>query len=246
MRKAYLVEICLATALVLTLAVKVATGFARRNDTIEARWHIQAGIALEGVGFEIDGFLRDRDLPLLSVHKAGCVMLIANVSPLGWHRDVLSKIVRPNEQLFFVYRGTIFQAQPVWRTAAHYHWDRLRSYVGVADRDDSVLGIIAARSCGAIGSDEFGVSLPGASREDIEKVAERIRHSAADVRFEVGGSDWPLSVSVGVVLFETEIDLDDLLRAASQQMQVAKNEGRNRIEYTELRHGPSPSRPALH
>lgn len=150
MRKANLVEICLATALVLTLAVKVATGFTRNNDTTEAQWQSQVGIALADIGFEVAGYLQDRDPPLLSVHKAGCAMLIANVSPLGWHRDVLSKIVRSNEQLFFVYQGTIFQVQPVWRTSAHYHWDRLRSYVGLADRDELVLGIIAARSCGAM------------------------------------------------------------------------------------------------
>jgi hypothetical protein len=87
---------------------------------------------------------------LFSVHKAGCAMLIANVSPLGWHRDVLSKIVRGNEQLFFVYGGTIFHVQPVWRTSAHYHWDRLRSYVGSADRAVLVLGVIATRSCRAM------------------------------------------------------------------------------------------------
>jgi diguanylate cyclase (GGDEF)-like protein len=99
---------------------------------------------------------------------------------------------------------------------------------------------------GRIGGDEFGVFLPGATRDDAEKVAERIRHSVAEIRFEAGGSKWPLSVSVGVVLFETEIGFDALLQAAGEQTQVAKKGGRNRIEFTQLRHGPSPSRPALH
>ena len=99
---------------------------------------------------------------------------------------------------------------------------------------------------GRIGGDEFGVFLPGATRENAEKVAERIRRTVAEVRFEPGATHWPLSVSVGAVLFETEIGLDDLLREADQQMRVAKQGGGNRIEYTQLRQGSLPSRPALH
>ena len=99
---------------------------------------------------------------------------------------------------------------------------------------------------GRIGGDEFGVFLPGATLDNAEKVAERIRRGVAEARFEPGATHWPLSVSVGVVLFETEIDLDDLLRAGDRQMRVAKQGGGNRIEYTHLRAGPSPSRPAIH
>jgi diguanylate cyclase (GGDEF)-like protein len=133
------------------------------------------------------------------------------------------------------------------------HLNRLNERIGHR-AGDQALRVLAGKIrasvrsgdlVGRIGGDEFGVFLPGASREDAEKVAERIRHSAAEARFEAGGSDWPLSVSVGVVLFEAEIDLDDLLRAAGEQMQVAKKAGRNRVEYTQIRRGPS-SRPALH
>jgi diguanylate cyclase len=99
---------------------------------------------------------------------------------------------------------------------------------------------------GRIGGDEFGVFLPGATRENAEKVAERIRNAVVEARFEPGAMHWPLSVSVGAVLFETEIDLDDLLREADHQMRVAKQGGGNRIEYTQIRDGPSPSRPSLH
>ena len=99
---------------------------------------------------------------------------------------------------------------------------------------------------GRIGGDEFGVFLPGATRENAERVAERIRHAVFEARFEPSATRWPLSVSVGAVLFETEIDLDDLLKAADHQMRVAKEGGGNRIEYTQLRQGASPSGPSLH
>ena len=134
------------------------------------------------------------------------------------------------------------------------HLRRLNEGIGRRAGDDALSTIAKiirelVRSgdlVGRIGGDEFGVFLPGATRENAEKVAERIRHTVAEVRFEPGATHWPLSVSVGAVLFETEIDLDDLLREADQQMRVAKQEGGNRIEYTQLRQGYSPSRPSLH
>lgn len=99
---------------------------------------------------------------------------------------------------------------------------------------------------GRTGGDEFGVFLPGATRENAETVAERIRRAVVDAVFESEGANWPLSVSVGAVLFEKEIDFDNLLRAASQQVQAAKEKGRNRIEYTQLHYDVSSSRPSLH
>jgi diguanylate cyclase len=134
------------------------------------------------------------------------------------------------------------------------HLSRLNERIGHSAGDQAlrvIAGVIRASVrrgdlVGRIGGDEFGVFLPGATRENAETVAERIRHAVTEVRFETDGSNWPLSVSVGAVLFEAEIDFDDLLRAAGHQVQVAKERGRNRIEYTQLRHGPPPSRPSLH
>jgi diguanylate cyclase len=99
---------------------------------------------------------------------------------------------------------------------------------------------------GRIGGDEFAVFLPGATRENAEKIAERIRNTVVEVAFKPGGTLWPLSVSVGAVLFEAEIQLDDLLRVADRQMREAKEKGGNRIEYTQFRQDPSQSRPSLH
>jgi diguanylate cyclase (GGDEF)-like protein len=101
---------------------------------------------------------------------------------------------------------------------------------------------------GRIGGDEFSVYLPGASKANAEKVAERIRNAVAEASFEpvAGGLNWPLTVSVGAVLFDTDATADELLLTADRQMQAAKEKGRNRIEYIHLRQGSSPSRPSLH
>jgi diguanylate cyclase len=136
------------------------------------------------------------------------------------------------------------------------HLRRLNEHAGYGAGNQAlsvIAGIIRAsvRSgdlVGRIGGDEFAVYLPGATKANAERVAERIRYAVSEVSFEpvTGGSHWPLTVSVGAVLFETEATADDLLVAADHQMQTAKENGRNRIEYTQLRHGSSPSHPSLH
>ncbi|GAA4111758.1 GGDEF domain-containing protein [Aminobacter aganoensis] len=134
------------------------------------------------------------------------------------------------------------------------HLKRINEHIGYSAGNQAIsviAGIIRStvRSgdlVGRIGGDEFGVYLPGASKENAEKVAERIRHAVSEVLFEPSGSNWPLTVSVGAVLFETEATADDLLVAAEHQIQIAKEKGRNRIESTRLSDGRWPSRPSLH
>jgi hypothetical protein len=147
MRKIRLVELCLFAGLAVSLGIKVAPVGAAIRDQVS--WDVQTAAAFEKRGFSIKGIVPDRDPPMLSVHKPGCDMQIAEVSPLGWHRDLLANIVRPDEHLLFVYQGAVFETQPVWRTSTGYHWNRLRSYVGCSDEDGFVLGIIASENCRA-------------------------------------------------------------------------------------------------
>lgn len=91
---------------------------------------------------------------------------------------------------------------------------------------------------GRIGGEEFGIFLPGTSRENAERVAERIRGTVSDTILEPGGRKMPLSVSVGAVMFEDQVEFDDLFRHADDRLSEAKARGRNRIEFTELSDQP--------
>ncbi len=82
---------------------------------------------------------------------------------------------------------------------------------------------------GRIGGEEFGVFLPGASREQAEAIAERIRVSVADAPFTPEGAPHRLSVSVGGAVFERALPFADLFRLADQQLYAAKQRGRNRV-----------------
>lgn len=106
------------------------------------------------------------------------------------------------------------------------------------DRGDEALVTIASSIkamlrgpdlVGRLGGEEFGVFLPGATRDQAEIVAERIRRSVHDAPFEPEGAVHRLSVSVGGAVFDHELPFADLFRLADQQLYAAKQHGRNRV-----------------
>jgi diguanylate cyclase len=115
------------------------------------------------------------------------------------------------------------------------------------DRGDEAL-ITIARSIksmlrapdlvGRLGGEEFGVFLPGATTEQAENVAERIRKTVNDAEFLPAGAPHLLSVSVGGAVFEKELPFAELFRLADQQLYAAKQGGRNRVAIAPIRPGP--------
>ena len=123
--------------------------------------------------------------------------------------------------------------------------DRFKSInerFGRAWGDEALRAISAAiKSClrsgdlvGRIGGEEFGVFLPGATENNAAHVAERIRSVISETLFEPGGAQCGLTVSVGAVVFESQLAFDDLFRAADAVLSTAKNEGRNRTKVERL------------
>jgi diguanylate cyclase (GGDEF)-like protein len=82
---------------------------------------------------------------------------------------------------------------------------------------------------GRIGGEEFAIFLPGASAEQANAAAERIRRSIAESDFQPLGARATLSVSVGGAAFDGRLPFTELFRAADRQLYAAKNAGRNRV-----------------
>jgi diguanylate cyclase (GGDEF)-like protein len=96
---------------------------------------------------------------------------------------------------------------------------------------------------GRLGGQRFGVFLPGATRQNAEDVAERIRVAVSEAYFAPSGPRHQLTVSLGAVLYEGEAEFDELVGAADQELMGAKSEGRNRIRYRHLHNGDSSGPP---
>jgi diguanylate cyclase len=82
---------------------------------------------------------------------------------------------------------------------------------------------------GRLGGEEFGVFLPGASADQAQRVAERIRQNVNDAAFEPAGTRHNLSVSVGGAVFQDQLSFTQLFREADRQLYRAKQNGRNRV-----------------
>jgi len=89
--------------------------------------------------------------------------------------------------------------------------------------------------CGRLGGEEFLVIMTHATRENVEKVAERIRAELAMVPFTFSGCDMIATASFGIAGFEAKkghASFATLVSQADAALYVAKRTGRNRVEST--------------
>jgi len=107
------------------------------------------------------------------------------------------------------------------------------------DTGDEALRLIAATIrnsvrdvdiVGRLGGEEFGVFLPGLSRDLTAGIAERIRLAIHETAFAPEGKPHRLSVSIGGVTLLQEASFTDLYRIADQHLYAAKNDGRDRVD----------------
>lgn len=94
--------------------------------------------------------------------------------------------------------------------------------------------------CARYAGEEFGVVLTEASPQTAYAVAERIRRAVAGMEF--GDGLWPVTVSIGVALFPDDgATVDELLWKADQAKVIAKDGGRNQVQfYCELKDTDAP------
>lgn len=82
---------------------------------------------------------------------------------------------------------------------------------------------------GRLGGEEFGIFMAGADLAAADQIAERVRRAVSAIAFRPGGTDCPLSVSIGGAAYNTRAPFSDLYRLADQRLYEAKNTGRDRV-----------------
>lgn len=111
-------------------------------------------------------------------------------------------------------------------TLGHLEGDRL--LVGIAHtlKARTRRSDILAR----LGGDEFALLLPDTDRQQAATVAQNFRQAIADYAFSVGGRTISTGCSIGVAVYETDIDnKEGLLARADIACHMAKRAGRNRV-----------------
>ncbi|MCV0426267.1 MAG: GGDEF domain-containing protein [Roseibium sp.] len=85
-----------------------------------------------------------------------------------------------------------------------------------------------------LGGEEFAVLLPGISRENAFRVADRLRERISELRFEFAPKEFNITASAGIYHGDgNQLLTTDLLQAVDISLYKSKNGGRNRITFAE-------------
>lgn len=129
----------------LTLPDARASGSAG-DDAI--REQMRGFLAREGFASQIEPGLVG--LPAASGERDGCRVLLADVAPQGYHRDLIFSLAKPADTVAFLFRGEVYPDQPGWATWA----TRLISHLELAPAPAStgagsnrVYAVLAVGSC---------------------------------------------------------------------------------------------------
>jgi diguanylate cyclase (GGDEF)-like protein/PAS domain S-box-containing protein len=113
-------------------------------------------------------------------------------------------------------------------TCGHAAGDELICQVSWAVKHELCAEDVLAR----LGGDEFGILLVNYAQHAALKVAESVRRRISELRFLWQGKVFSTNVSIGVLsLTESLATVGDALSAADQACYLAKDNGRNRVQF---------------
>lgn len=114
-------------------------------------------------------------------------------------------------------------------TYGHLAGDMVLSTIGRMFNEHFRQGDLICR----YGGEEFAVILPDTSLKSAMNVCERLRKKVSSHRFKYNSSDFSISISTGVALYNNLVHRSpvELVSAADQALYQAKKEGRNSVRY---------------
>jgi diguanylate cyclase (GGDEF)-like protein len=113
-------------------------------------------------------------------------------------------------------------------TCGHAAGDQLLRQVGALLKQKVRQGDTLAR----LGGDEFGVLLENCPMQEAIRIAHELRQCIADFRFVSEARSFNIGASIGVIhVADGTLNLTDVLGAADAACYMAKEKGRNRVQF---------------
>ncbi|MDD2698123.1 MAG: cache domain-containing protein [Arcobacteraceae bacterium] len=81
---------------------------------------------------------------------------------------------------------------------------------------------------GRYGGEEFLILLPNTSLNDAKNFAERLRHDVENHNFSIVDT---ITISIGVVEYQTDETLDDIFKRVDELLYTSKENGRNKVSF---------------
>lgn len=85
-------------------------------------------------------------------------------------------------------------------------------------------------SLGRYGGEEFLILFPDAGISEVHAISERIRAAIGNAPVEVFQLEIPITVSQGIVAWDSQFSLDEMIGAADEALYKAKAAGRNCVK----------------
>lgn len=131
--------------LVMSLFLKLP-GYMDRATAPDNLPLINIAAFLERRGFHVSEDRSDSEPIWLSGAVGACRVLIARVSPEGWHRSLVTRVAA-GSQLFYTFGGEVYPGHPIMWTRAYHYWGKLNGYLGLNVSVPPVLAVVASPAC---------------------------------------------------------------------------------------------------
>jgi hypothetical protein len=99
---------------------------------------------------EFDVTLGEQNLdgmPIIRAARGSCKLVVAKSSSYGWNGDIIRDLRTGSDRLLFVFRGRVYEQQPMLRTIFSHLWSRSLVQVGLLPHEVPVLALVVSESC---------------------------------------------------------------------------------------------------
>ena len=163
-------------------------------------------------------------------------------------RDPLTELL--NRRAFFAGGERAIDRAQVGRLSAIMadidHFKHVNDRYGHDVGDQVIRAVAHEASCvskmvGRLGGEEFAILLEGEPAERDFELAEGLRATCAQIKFEFGTQSLAISCSLGIARWAPDMNIDELLRGADSALYEAKRGGRNQVICAKMPPDPDPA-----